>query len=119
VVLTQADKRISNLTGAIYAEFHHYSLGREVTLLGPDLGIVTTRAAKSRMLLHGGFWDPAVKAYYFRPRWYSPALEQFFTVDPMGFAQSSNQHGFCSPTRSIGAIRSAPSTFKSRTLPLA
>jgi RHS repeat-associated protein len=51
-------------------------------------GAITSQTAPSLEPLYtytGREWDPDVELYFYRARWYDPALGQFISEDPIGF----------------------------------
>ena len=71
-------REILDSVGAIVNELVYDSYGRILTQSNPEFG--------DRFTYTGREWDEALGLYYYRARFYDPAMGRFISQDPIGFS---------------------------------
>jgi RHS repeat-associated protein len=57
--------------------------------------IIDGLAIGNRYLWQGREYDPVTKLFYFRARWYDPAVGKWISKDPIGISGGLNLYAFC------------------------
>ncbi len=77
---------IVNALGQLINHIDYDSFGRILTQTNPAFG--------DRFTFTGREWDPTLALYYYRARFYDPALGRFVSQDPLGFMADMNLYRY-------------------------